>query len=110
MTIQIAHAEAGDTVFKTPLSFLFALRSLHATIDLPAGGTLDITYDAGELRLAGSLFGAAPLSLPVALPVADRTDDASAEIAKLVAFGRTLGERLVAQRAADWLKSKLSLP
>jgi hypothetical protein len=110
IVIHIDHAEAGDTVFKTPLSFLFALRSLHATIDVPAHGTIDLAYDAGELRLSGSLFGAAPIALPVALPVADLADDASAEVAKLVGFGRALGERLIAQRAADWLKSKLPLP
>lgn len=110
IAIHIDHAEAGDTVFKTPLSFLFALRGLHATIDLPTGSTLDITYEAGELRLAGSLIGADPIAVPVALPAADAGDDASAEIAKLVAFGRVLGERVVARRAADWFKSKLPLP
>jgi len=110
VAIHIDHAEAGDTVFKTPLSFLFTLRSLHATIALPAGGNLDIAYDAGTLRLAGALFGASPLELPLTLPDPDPTDDASAEVGKLVGFGRALGERLVAQRAADWLRSKLPLP
>lgn len=110
VAIHIDHAEAGDTVFKTPLSFLFSLRSLHARIDLPGGGALDIAYDAGALHLAGSLFGSTPIDLPITLPVADAADDASAEIARLVAFGRALGERLVAQRATDWLKSKLPLP
>ena len=110
VAIHIDHAEAGDTIFKTPLSFLFTLRSLHATITLPAGGNLDIAYDAGTLHLTGALFGTSPLELPLTLPDTDPTDDASAEVGKLVGFGRALGERLVAQRAADWLKSKLPLP
>jgi hypothetical protein len=110
VAIAIEHAEAGDTIFKTPLSWLFALRALRATIDLPAGITLQLTYDHGELRVAGGIFGATPLSLPVALPVADLADDPRAEIAKLIDFGKDVAERLVARKAEDWLKSKLSLP
>ncbi|HET9623479.1 MAG TPA: hypothetical protein VFP84_19035 [Kofleriaceae bacterium] len=110
VAVHIEHAEAGATVFKTPLSFLFALRALHATIDLPGNGKLDLRYDAGELVLAGSLFGAEPIALPIALPVAELADDAGAEVAKLVAFGREIGERLLARRATDWLKEKLPLP
>jgi len=110
VAIAIAHAEAGDTTFKTPLSFLFALRALRATVELPAGITVELTYELGQLRVAGGIFGATPIALPVALPVADVADDPQAEAAKLVAFGKQLAERLVARRAEDWLKSKLSSP
>jgi hypothetical protein len=110
VAIAIDHAEAGDTTFKTPLSWLFALRALHATIDLPAGITLQLTYDHGELRVAGGILGATPIALPVALPVADLADDPRAEIAKLIDFGKDVAERLVARKAEDWLKSKLSPP
>ena len=110
VAIAIEHAEAGDTIFKTPLSWLFALRALHATIDLPAGITLQLTYDHGELRVTGGIFGATPIALPVALPVADLADDPRAEITKLIDFGKDVAERLVARKAEDWLKSKLSLP
>ena len=75
VAITIEHAEAGATVFKTPLSWLFALGALRAAIELPAGITLELTYDHGELVVAGGLFGAAPIALPVALPVADLADD-----------------------------------
>ncbi len=108
VAIDIAHAEAGDTVFKTPLSWLFALHDLRATIQLPAGVTLHVTYAQGELRVAGGIFGSTPIALPVALPVASIIDDPGAEMAKLFAFGRDLAQRLVTTRAQDWLKSKLS--
>jgi hypothetical protein len=108
VTIQIAHAEAGDTVFKTPLSFLFALQALDATIDLPGNVTLHLTYQLGQLQVAGSIFGSTPVALPLTIPLADLTDDASAEITKLVALGKDLAERLIAQRAEAWLKSQLS--
>lgn len=107
IAIDIAHAETGDTTFKTPLSWLFALRELRATISLPGGIVLQLTYDHGELRAASTLVGAAPIVVPVALPVADPADDAHAEIARLVAFGKDVAERLVARKAADWLESKL---
>jgi hypothetical protein len=108
LAVHITHAEAGDTIFKTPLSWLLSLRVLHATVDLPGNLTLKIDYAGGQLQLAGGLFGATPIALPVTLPVADLADDPRAELAKLVTFGKDLAERLVAQKATDWLKSKLS--
>jgi hypothetical protein len=108
VAIEVAHAEAGDTTFKTPVSWLFALRALQARIELPAGIALDVSYDRGELRIAGGILGAAPLVVPLALPVADPADDAHAEVARLVALGKDIAAQLVAQRAADWLDSKLS--
>ena len=110
VAIDIAHAEAGDTRFKTPLSWLFALRELRATIELPAGIILQLAYDRGELRAAGSLLGATPVVVPIALPVADPAADAHAEIARLVAFGKDVAERVVERRAVDWLESKLPRP
>lgn len=108
VVIAIERAEAGETVLKTPLSWIFALEVLQATVELPAGITLRLDYRAGELRISGGLFGATPVALPVALPVADIADDPRAELARLVAFGRDLAQRLVTEKAADWLKSKLS--
>lgn len=108
VALDIAHAEAGETVFKTPLSWLFALRSLRATVELPAGVTLHVSYDHGELRVAGGLFGSTPIALPIALPVADLADDPRAEMAKLIELGKQLAQRLLATRATDWLKSTLS--
>jgi len=110
VAIAIEHAEAGETIFKTPLSWLFALRALRATLELPAGITLQLTYDHGELRVTGGIFGTTPVALPIALPVADLADDPRAEIAKLIDFGKDLAERLVTRKAEDWLNSKLSSP
>lgn len=108
VAIAIAHAEIGDTRFKTPLSWLFALRELDATIELPAGLTLELAYDHGLLHVSGPLFGATPVTLPVALPAAQPGDDARAEIARLGTFGKDVAQRLVLQRVAGWLASKLS--
>jgi len=110
VAVDIEHAEAGATIFKTPLSWIFALRALRATVDLPAGIALQLAYDHGELRVAGGFLGATPIAVPVALPVLDAADDARAEIAKLAAFGKDIAEQLVARKAEDWLRSKLSLP
>jgi hypothetical protein len=109
ITIAIAHADAGATTFKTPLSWLFALRELRATVELPAGITLSLTYDRGELRVAGGMFGATPIALPVALPVVDISDDPRAELAKLVDFAKDVAARLVTRKAESWLRS-LSSP
>jgi hypothetical protein len=105
VSIAIAHADAGDTVFKTPLSFVFALRTLDATIEIAGMATLHVQYTAGILRLSG--IGPVPLIIPLSLPARELADDAAAELAKLTAFGKSIAERLVAQRAIDWLKSKL---
>jgi hypothetical protein len=96
--VAIAHAEAGSTVFKTPLSWLFTLRVLDATLDLPGGISLHVDYRDGTLRTGGS-------AIPIPLPVADLADDARGEISKLVAFGKDVAERVASQRAEDWWKS-----
>lgn len=107
VAIHIARASAGETTFKTPLSFLFHLRSLDATIAMPGDVSIGVRYEHGTLQLSGGMFGAAPIQLPVELPVAELADDAAAETAKLLAFGRDIAERVIAQRAVDWLKDKL---
>jgi len=106
--LSIEHAEAGATVFKTALSWLFALRALRATVELPVAGTLQVVYRGGELQVSGGLLGAQPIALAVALPVADPADDGRAEIQRLVEFGKQVAERLVARKAAAWLTSGLA--
>jgi hypothetical protein len=110
VAIDISHAEAGATVFKTPLSWLFSLEVLRAKVSLPGDATLDLSYENGELRVSGGMFGATPIALPVAIPVADLAEDPRAEIARLVDLGRDLASRLAARKAVDWLRSKLSSP
>lgn len=108
ISVKIEEATAGATTFKTPLSFLFSLTSFSATIELPAGITVKLGYRDGLLTAAGGIFGATPVAIPFAIPVPDSTDEAVEEVKKLVALGRDLAERLVARRAEDWLKQKLS--
>jgi hypothetical protein len=106
--IKVDDVVAGPTVFKTPLSWMFSMQQLRATLDLPAGIVVKLEYKNGVLTAAGGIFGTTPVELPIRMPVADPADDAQAEIAKLVKVGRQIAERLVEKRAADWLKSKLS--
>jgi hypothetical protein len=108
--IRIEHAEAGPTTFKSPLSFLFKLEALRAQIELPAGITLRLGCANGKLTAAGSVFGSTPIELPLALPKLESTDDAKAELEKLVVFGKDLAKQLVTQKAEDWLLQKLPLP
>jgi hypothetical protein len=107
-TIVIEHAEAGATAFRTPLSFLFSLDELRARIDLPGNVHVAIGYRAGMLSVTGPLLGSAPVELPVELPQASAARDAREEIALLVELAKTTAERIVAQRARDWLRSKLT--
>jgi hypothetical protein len=107
VAITIEHAEAGATVFRTPLSWLFALTELRARISLPAGITLHLRYADGELSAAGSLFGSATVEVPLVLPLAEAAHDAHEELVLLAKAGEDVAERLVARRAEDWLRAKL---
>ncbi|CAN5379444.1 hypothetical protein BH11MYX1_BH11MYX1_26170 [soil metagenome] len=107
IAIRIDHAEAGPTLFITPLSWIFALETMRARVDLPANLSLELAYDHGVFGATGSLFGAAPVKLPLQLPVAALYTDAHAQIQALVKLGTDLAEQLVAKRAEDWLRSKL---
>ncbi|HTL33321.1 MAG TPA: hypothetical protein VL326_09360 [Kofleriaceae bacterium] len=105
--IDIDRAVAGPTTMRTPLSWLFALQELDARFALPANITLHLHYRYGMLTVAGSIFGSQPISLPVQIPAADAAHDAHEEMQLLLKVGKDVGERVVAQRATDWLRSKL---
>lgn len=104
--IAIEHAESGPTLLRTPLSWLLTLEQLRARLDLPAGIALHLDYAHGTLTAAGSLFGSAPVALPIALPLRQTAQDAHEEMLQLVELGKDIAERLVARRAQDWLVSK----
>ena len=101
--IEIHHASAGATTFKTPLSFMFALQELRATLSFPPGIVVELGFENGMLTLSGGLFGSKPVTLPVQLPVADLADDPAGELKKLIAFGKKIVEQAIEQRATDWL-------
>ena len=105
--VTLDRAVAGPTTFKTPMSWVFALRGLHARIALPANQAVEVTYAHGMLQASGSLLGDPPIAIPVELPVTTPEDDGRAELAKLGRFGRDLAERLLARRAEQWLQKKL---
>lgn len=105
--VALDHAEAGETVLRTPLSWLLSLQQLRAKLALPAGLTLILEYADGTLTASGSILGSKPVQLPVTLPVASAANDAHDEIKLLIDFATKTGERLIAKRASDWLRSKL---
>ncbi len=107
ISIKIDHAEAGPTTFRTPLSWIFTLIALDATIELPAGITVKLGYANGVLTAAGGVFGSKPVALPLEIRIPQSTDDAKEEVEKLVGLGKDLAEQLVARRAEDWLEHKL---
>jgi hypothetical protein len=105
--VAIDHAEAGDTVLRTPLSWVFALERLTARIELPADISLRVSYADGVLAVAGALLGSDPVELAVHLPSAAEAGDAKAELALLVEIGEQIAARVVARRASDWLRAAL---
>lgn len=107
ISIAIEHAEAGPTVFRTPLSWLLSLEVLRARIELPAGISVRLEYRGGVLSAAGALFGSAPVELPVQLPVASAARDGHEELSLLVQTGEDVATRLVEKRAVDWMQGKL---
>lgn len=103
ITLRIDRATAGPTVLKMPLSWLFSLETLAATIELPFG-TIRIDYADGMLRAGGAVFGKTPVTLPFKMPAANASEDAKAEVQRLVKIGKDLGSELVEQKARDWLR------
>jgi hypothetical protein len=102
IALTIERATAGPTVLKTPLSWIFALETLHAKIELPFGN-IKLDYANGMLSAQGSVFGAKPVTMPFQVPVANLADDPQAEIKRLVTLGKQMAEQLVEQKARDWL-------
>lgn len=106
ITLTIDRATAGPTVFKTPLSWLFQLETLEATLELPFG-TIRIAYDRRMLRAGGAVFGQTPVALRFAMPASNPLDDPQAELQRLVKIGKIVAEQLVEQKARDWLRGRL---
>ena len=104
--IHIDHARSGPTTLRTPMSWLFAVHELKAQLALPAGVTVDLTYMEGKLAVTSTLLGA-PVEIPLELPDPGQARDGHEENLLLVRLATQVAERVVAQRATDWLRSKL---
>lgn len=100
--LTIEHATAGPTVLATPLSWVFHLESLRATLELPVG-KIALVVANGTLSAQGSVFGSRPVTIPFAPPTPEPGGEPQAEITRLVTLGKDLATRLVEQRARDWL-------
>jgi hypothetical protein len=105
--IAIEHAESGPTLFRTPLSWLLTVTALRAHVLLPAGISVQLSYERGVMTATSSLFGASPVDMPLQLPAPGTAADGREEMQQLLEVGKDIGRRLVARRAADWLQSKL---
>lgn len=104
VAITIDHAEAGPTTLRTPLSWIFALRTLRAHVELPGRIAIRLGYAGGVLSASGGLLGDTPVALDVAMP--DVTSgDGAAELGQLVSLGEQIGAQLVTRRAEAWMKS-----
>lgn len=104
IAITIDHADAGPTVLRTPLSWIFALRTLRAHVALPGQIDVRLGYDGGILSASGGPLGDTPIALSVAMPQVT-SGDGAAELGQLVSLGEQLGGQLVTRRAEAWLKA-----
>jgi hypothetical protein len=89
--VKLEYVEAGPSVFKTPLSWIFELRALRAVVTSPLG-VVDVTYANGLLVASGGVF-TKPLVMAVPLPERDDGDDNKAELARITGWGKALAKR-----------------
>lgn len=105
VTITVEHAESKSTVFKTPLSWIFALDKLKAKLELPGEVVVQLGYTDGKLTLAGGLFGSKPIELPFAIPVQALDEDPVGELKRLAKLGKDIAEQALLQKGKDWIQS-----
>lgn len=101
--VTIDHADAGRTVLRTPLSWVFALEHLDATLELPGVAPITLHYGNGRLDASGGLFGDAPVSIPVSLPMPVPGHEGQ----QLLSLGEDVAERLALARASGWIDDVL---
>jgi hypothetical protein len=99
VSLTIDHAEAGDTVLRTPMSWVFSLEQLDAHLDVPGASPVMLHFAAGRLTASGSLLGAAPVTIAVTVPAPDPGHEGE----QLRALGKDIAERLALARASDWI-------
>ncbi|MCE9578015.1 MAG: hypothetical protein K8W52_33090 [Deltaproteobacteria bacterium] len=102
-TLQVTRAEAGPTILRTPMSWLFALERLDASLDLPGIAPVTLHFEGGRLEASGSVFGATPIAIDVTLPVPEPGHEGR----QLADLGADLAERLALARAERLLRRVL---
>ncbi|HTR52235.1 MAG TPA: hypothetical protein VMJ10_16085 [Kofleriaceae bacterium] len=107
VAVKIASASAGPTRFRTPLSWVFAMDELSASVEIPQVGEVWFHYRDGKLVATGGPLGTTTIEVPVQLPSPIAARDGREEIQFLVAAGRDIAVKLAEQRAIDWVQSKL---
>lgn len=96
--LAIERVAAGDTTFRTPLSWVFTLEELIARVELPGSLSFELRYRDGALTARGSFFGDTPITVPVSLAYRPGVDEAT----QLRAIAVQLAKRLVVERARRW--------
>jgi hypothetical protein len=100
VTVHVDRSSAGATTLRTPMSWLFALRELDATLELPGGLTARLQYANGAIHISGKLVGDKPIDLPFEIP---RLDPAR-ELEQLRGMGIALGKALLEEAAKRYLR------
>ena len=103
--VKLELVEAGPTVFKTPLSWIFELRALRAVVTSPLG-TVDVTYANGLLVASGGVF-TKPLVMAVPLPERNEDDDNKAELARIAGWGKALAKRALKENIKALMRQPL---
>lgn len=98
VTVHLERAVCGATTLRTPMSWLFALRELDATVALPGGATARLEYADGVIRLSGTLIGDEPIELPFVIPVLEPSREIEQLAEMGVALAKELGRQLLAPR------------
>ena len=103
--VKLEFVEAGPSVFKTPLSWIFELRALRAVVTSPLG-VVDVTYANGLLVASGGVF-TKPLVMAVPLPERNDDDDNKAELARITGWGKSLAKRALKENLKSLMRQPL---
>lgn len=104
--VSVAEARTGPVELRSSIDWVFAVRELRATAELP-GGIMDqasVHYGQGQLTIGGSIFGSTPMTVPFELP---RPDPDALEQDKLRVLARAIIEQLAVKGSRIWLERKL---
>src|SRR5690349_2382752 len=100
--VRVASARASNVTVSSAVSWMAGMTALDAGVKLPAGIDVGAAYADGGLVVKGSLFGSAPLAIPLEMPT---LDPRAYEVDQLRALAKALlaagGARLFGAAAKD---------